>query len=129
GTVNAGAFSGMGALPWQVPAGTPVQAQSDNGYLLTNDSQQVTVTLPVSPNLSDIVRISGGGAGGWKIAQNAGQTVLGNFVSGNSVGANWVLTSAPTNDWIAIACSGDGKKLAAATDGGAIYLSSDSGAT
>ena len=45
---------------------------------------------------------------------------------------NWMLTSAPTNYWQAIAASADGTKLAAVTGGkvpGPIYLSKDTGST
>src|SRR5205823_12160356 len=59
GTVTADGFSGNGAVMWQVPSGTAVQAQPNNGYLL-NNSVLVTVTLPVSPPLASIVRVSAG---------------------------------------------------------------------
>ena len=49
--------------------GTAVQAQTDHGYVLTSP-QLVTVTLPASPNVGDIVRISGAGAGGWLVKEN-----------------------------------------------------------
>src|ERR1700747_1916031 len=47
------------------------------------------------------------------------------------LGQNWTPTSAPTLDWSAVACSADGKKVAAVSrePSGAIYTSSDSGAT
>src|SRR5215471_1567462 len=69
------ANSGAGGLSWQVVSGTAQQAQANTGYLLTNDTQ-VTLTLPPSLNLGDVVRVCGSGAGGWKIAQNAGQSML-----------------------------------------------------
>src|SRR5204862_337082 len=74
-TVQISANTGAGGLSWQVVSGTVQQAQPNTGYLLVNDAQ-VTLTLPASPNLGDVVRVSGSGAGGWKIAQNAGQTML-----------------------------------------------------
>ena len=44
----------------------------------------MTVTLPSSPNVADIVRVSGGGSGGWKIAQNSGQVIIGSFSNGST---------------------------------------------
>jgi hypothetical protein len=79
----SGSFGGSGAgltnLPgtvvWQNVTGTSQQARPNTGYLATN-AAQVTITLPTSPNLGDIVRVSGIGAGGWKIAQNSGQSIV-----------------------------------------------------
>jgi hypothetical protein len=65
-----------GALPsWVTATGATVQAQSNTGYIASNDSQPVVVTLPTSPAVGDLVRVSGAGVGGWVIAQNAGQAV------------------------------------------------------
>jgi hypothetical protein len=74
-TVQISANSGAGGLSWQVVSGTAQQAQPNTGYVLVNDAQ-VTLTLPASPNVGDVMRVSGSGAGGWKIAQNAGQSML-----------------------------------------------------
>lgn len=42
---------------------------------------------------------------------------------------DWTLTSAPFTNWTAVASSADGSRLVAVAGGGAIYTSSDSGAT
>jgi hypothetical protein len=127
GNSFVGSFFGNGLVGWIPTNGTAVQAVIDTGYLLTN-SQLVTVTLPVAPNAGDIVRISGAGAGGWKVAQNANQSVQGNFSSFSN--AYWKLTaaSAPQN-WDSIAMSADASKLIASTLGGGVYASLDSGLT
>jgi hypothetical protein len=122
----SGRFFGNGLVGWLVQTGATVQAVSDTGYLLTN-SQLVTVTLPFSPNIGDIVRISGAGVGGWEIAQNTNQSVLGNFF--NFTKSSWTLTSASVGTWYTIASSADGTKLLAAIYGGGIYFSPDSGVT
>lgn len=45
-------------------------------------------------------------------------------------GATWTeRTSAGSRDWWAIACSGDGQRIAAAADSNYIYTSADGGAT
>jgi hypothetical protein len=130
GNSFSGSFFGNGLIGWVVTNGTAVQAQIDHGYLLTN-SQLVTVTLPSAPNVGDIVRISGAGAGGWQIAQNANQSVLGNFLS--FAKSSWLLTPASNpQNWDCIASSSDGGKLIAAISDGAsvgIYVSVNSGVT
>ena len=75
GAVKATSFSGGGLVGWQPVTGASQQAVVNQGYLATNGTT-VTVTLPASPSVGDIVRVSGAGAGGWQIAQNAGQAVL-----------------------------------------------------
>jgi hypothetical protein len=83
GTVTANTFSGSGALVWQAPSGTSVQAQPNTGYLL-NNSALVTLTLPAAPAIGAVVRVSGGGTGGWRISQNSGQSILGSFSNGTA---------------------------------------------
>ncbi|HEY9065299.1 MAG TPA: hypothetical protein VIO33_09980 [Burkholderiaceae bacterium] len=60
---------------WVTVTEATVQAQSNTGYIASNDAQPVVVTLPASPAVGDLVRVSGAGVGGWVIAQNAGQAV------------------------------------------------------
>jgi len=120
-----GSFFGNGLVGWIVVSGTSTQAMSDAGYLLTG-SQLTTVTLPPSPNVEDIVRIAGGGAGGWKVAQNAGQSVFGSF--SGFANASWTLSSALSENWYDIAASADGTKMVAVVGvSGGIYTSTDSG--
>lgn len=120
-----GPLNSDGAPDWQVPAGTALQAQSNTSYLLTN-LQSVTLTLPASPNVGDMIEVFEAGSGGWTIAQNATQSVLYNVVSASD--NTWIQSSAPSKPWTCIACSSDGTKLAAGTEGGGIYTSTNSGA-
>lgn len=117
-----------GTLKWQTVPGLAQQAQSNNGYLATNDAQ-VTVTLPTAPNISDVVRVSASGAGGWRIAQNAGQSVIVSNISSISLtGANW--TPRESNRvWQSVTSSADGTKLVAVVQNGQIYTSTNSGFT
>ena len=127
GNSFTGSFFGNGLVGWIVTNGTAIQAEIDHGYVLTN-SQLVTLTLPPNLNVGDILRISGVGAGGWKIAQNANQSIIGVFSS--FVGSSWTLTSAyPTENWDSIASSSDGSKLIASIYNGGVYASTDFGAT
>ena len=129
GNSFSGSFFGNGLVGWIPTNGTAIQAQIDHGYLLTN-SLLVTITLPTSSQAGDIVRVSGAGASGWQVAQNAGQSIIGNFSSFS--GSQWRLSSAPNpQNWNSIASSSDGSRLAATSygSGGGIYISSDSGQT
>ncbi|MGD0087183.1 MAG: hypothetical protein ABSC24_08640 [Verrucomicrobiota bacterium] len=123
-----GSFFGNGLVGWIPTNGTAIQAVIDTGYLLTNP-QLVTVTLPASPNAGDIVRISGAGASGWRVAQNAGQSIIGSFSSFNK--SPWTPSSASPLNWRAIASSAEGSRLVAVASitGGGIYISIDSGLT
>jgi hypothetical protein len=113
GNSFSGSFFGNGLVGWIVVPGTAVQAQIDHGYVLTN-SQNVTVTLPASANVGDIVRIASAGISGWQLGQNAGQSVLGNFLS---YGKSWVQNYADYENWKCIASSPDGTVMAAAYSG------------
>lgn len=116
-------------LSWQNVTGTAVTAQPNKGYLANNATARVTVTLPQTSELAlgDIVAVTGVGAGGWKIAQNAGQTISGTAL-GVPAGARWTARES-ARFWQAIASSADGNKLVAVVRGGQIYTSTDSGVT
>lgn len=132
GAVTATTFSGMGsgltgvpgALPWNVVAGTTQLALPNQGYVLTN-AAEVSVTLPATPAVGDIVRLSGAGAGGWKILPNAAQSIITVNLS-SPPGLLWSPQES-ARDWSAVASSGNGTKRVATVDGGQIYVSSDSG--
>jgi hypothetical protein len=123
GTVTASAFSGNGAVSWQTTAGTSQQAQANRGYI-ANNASQVTVTLPSAPSAGSIVRVAGLGAGGWKIVQNSGQSIIAGNLS--LIPQNWTVRESPRM-WSAVASSSDGSKLVAVVNGGQIYTSTDSG--
>ncbi|MBK9609132.1 MAG: hypothetical protein IPO58_22930 [Betaproteobacteria bacterium] len=126
GTGAAGTVPGT--FQWQVVAGTSQQAQSNTGYV-ANNAAQVTVTLPTAPNVGDTVRVSGAGGGGWKIAQNALQSVSGSYF-GLAFVDQWVPRDS-VRGWSSMASSADGSKLVAAVSGpgGLLYTSIDYGAS
>jgi len=112
---------------WQVVSGTSQQARPNTGYILTSSSR-VTLTLPAAANIGETIRLSAPGSGGWKLAQNASQSIFaGNFGS-LDVGVNWASRASSAN-WSAVASSADGSKLAAVVNGGRIYISTDGGVT
>ena len=130
GTLTAGSFQGNGAMPWQIVTGTTQQAAPDTAYLATN-AAQVVITLPAAPNVGDVVEVSGGGAGGWEVAANSNQSILG--CTAGAVGSNW-MARASTQSWSSVASSADGTKLVAVVGAswrtsatGQIWTSTDSG--
>ena len=118
--------SGPG-ITWVHVTGNAVQAAANTG-VLADSTAQVVVTLPASPVLGDLVQISGVGAGGWRLAQNAGQRVATGNLSGGVFADVWTARDA-ARSWRAVASSSDGTRLVAAAAGGQLYTSSDGGAT
>lgn len=64
------ASSGTTGIAWTEVTGTTQTAAVNNGYICNNASL-VIVTLPSTAALGSIIEVTGKGAGGWKIAQNA----------------------------------------------------------
>ncbi|HWY29722.1 MAG TPA: hypothetical protein VNX46_03145 [Candidatus Acidoferrum sp.] len=122
-----GNFFGNGLVGWIPVSGTSTQAMANAGYLLLNSSL-TTVTLPPTASLitGDIVRVSGGGAGGWVVAQNASQAIVGS-ISGYSQ-TSWLPSSVGTAPWINMASSASGGLMAAvANNSGQVHISRDFG--
>jgi hypothetical protein len=111
---------------WVEVTGTSVQAASNMGYL-ANSSARTVVTLPASPSVGQWVKVTGVGAGGWTVAQNAGQRISTLGLPG-SFSLRWVPGSV-TDAWNAVASSADGVRLVATTSSGQLYTSSDEGLT
>lgn len=63
-----------GGIAWNEIAGASSGMSADNGYVSSN-AGLVTLTLPVTCAFGTILNIAGKGAGGWRIAQNVGQTI------------------------------------------------------
>jgi len=103
-----------------------VQASPNTGYK-ANSGAQVVITLPSDVAVGDVVRVSGVGTGGWKIAQNAGQSISATDIP-SAIGVPWSARDSARN-WMSVASSADGRFLAAAEGGGKVYTSSDAGAT
>jgi photosystem II stability/assembly factor-like uncharacterized protein len=135
GNVAATNFSGgghgltnvPGAFFWVTVAGTSSPIYPNVGYIATNNTAVVTLTLPLSPSVGDVYKVAGVGAGGWIIAQNANQMIAAGNLSG-TIGQNWQAVASALN-WSDIASSADGTKLVAVVNGGNIYTSTNSGST
>jgi hypothetical protein len=93
-----GGGGGGGGITWNTVSGTSQSAAVNNGYIANNAS------LPAVSAVGDLVWIVGKGAGGWQIAQNAGQTIhFGN--QNTTVGAGGHLDSANQYDAIQLLCT------------------------
>ena len=128
GAAGATGPAGPG-VTWVDATGTSVTALSNTGYMADN-AAQVTITLPASPAVGDLIQINGIGAGGWMIAQNSGQSIIAAAAENISGAASRIWTARATNRyWQSVASSSDGTHLVAVVNGGQIYTSADSGVT
>lgn len=98
-TINA---SG-GGITWTTVTGTSQAAAVNNGYI-ANNAGLVTVTLPATSAVGDIVAVTGiNNATGWKVAQNAGNTIF--FGSASATpGVGGSLASTNTRDTVFLLC-------------------------
>jgi hypothetical protein len=121
GSTGAPGPTGPG-ITWVDVTGASASMASNTGYLADN-AAQVTLTLPTNPTVGDLIQVSGVGAGGFKILQNAGQQVYVGFEN-----TLWVPRGSP-QQWNRIAASADSTHVVASVYGGQIFTSSDSGTT
>ena len=63
-----------GGFSWTEVTGVAQTMVANNGYVASN-AAQVVLTLPATSVIGDTVKVQGKGAGGWKVAQNAGQLI------------------------------------------------------
>ena len=101
-----------------------------NRRYLADRGTLATLTLPLAPAVGDTVAVTGGGAGGWQLAQNAGQAiVVGDDYSGivRAVQPTVTMTAAAPQSWNPIAANTSGSIVYAASTLG-IRISIDSGA-
>jgi hypothetical protein len=75
----------------------------NNGYT-ANNAGLVTLTLPVTAAYGTVMAVVGKGAGGWKVAQNSGQSI--HFgISSTTSGVGGSLASTAQYDCIFILCT------------------------
>jgi hypothetical protein len=121
-------------VSWIDVTAATVQAASNHGYL-ADSASLVTVTLPASPAVSDVVSVTGVNSGGWKIAQNAGQLIETTGLPGSPGAGPFVATGAPGQNWRSVASSADGSQVIGTVDGStngfgtSVWRSTDYGAT
>ncbi|MGC3960765.1 MAG: hypothetical protein QM813_23370 [Verrucomicrobiota bacterium] len=135
GSISATNYYGEGRGLTNVPGrifevvttATSIQAYANYGYLATNDTTAVVVTLPQTADIrtGETIRVSGSGAAGWIVAQNTNQTILaGNLL--NNVGVSWRTNTGGIN-FKALAVSTDGQKIVTVINGGGIWTSTNYG--
>lgn len=93
---------GGGGYTWTEVTGTSQTMAANNGYI-TNNPALVTLTLPTTAALGTTLSIAGKGAGGWKIAQNAGQEIFFGS-SATTIGTTGYLQSTQQFDSIELLC-------------------------
>ena len=100
--VDDNAGGGSGGITWNEVTGT-TQAASVNAGYIANNAALVTITIPTTAAVGDVVRVTGKGAGGWKIAQNASEII--HFLGTNTTtGTGGSLASTGTYDGVEIVC-------------------------
>lgn len=99
--VTYGLGSSAGST-WTEVTGTTQAAAVANNYI-TNNVALVTVTLPASAVVGDVIEIVGKGAGGWKLAQNSGQTIYFGSAA-TTTGTGGFLSSSNRRDVVKIVC-------------------------
>jgi hypothetical protein len=114
-------------LTWSTVTGFTQTAAANVGYIATNPSR-TSITLPASPAVGDRFSVIGAGAGGWQVIGSGSQSIITNNSSTSASGISWTAHDAVRNS-TSVATSSDGVRMAAATAGGQIYTSADSGAT
>lgn len=96
----SGTGSGIG---WNEITGASQTMAPDQGYV-TNNAGLVTLTLPAVAAFGTVINIVGKGAGGWKVAQNAGQNIqIG--TSSSTVGVAGYIESTNQFDSIDLLCT------------------------
>jgi len=103
-TLNLETVMPGGGMTWTVVTGTTQSMAASNGYF-ANNAGLVTATLPVTAAVGDTFAIAGmNNATGWKIAQNASQTI--HFGTSNTTtGVGGSLASTATYDTVHLVCN------------------------
>lgn len=96
------AGTGTAGIGWNHITGTSAQMSAEAGYIADN-SGLVTLTLPATAALGSIIYVQGLGAGGWKVAQNAGQIIHVGSTASTS-GATGFIASTNQYDSITLLC-------------------------
>ena len=86
-----------GGLTWTDVTGTTQAMAVNSGYLADN-AGLVTLTLPATAVQFSIITVTGFGAGGWKIAQNASQQIRFGSATASTVGITGFISSTNLND-------------------------------
>lgn len=98
------AWVNQGTLNWAVVTNATQAATINSGYITnTPVGTLAVVTLPPTAAVGSILELVGVGAGGWRLAQAAGQQVFFGNV-GNTAGTTGQLNSTHNRDSIRLVC-------------------------
>lgn len=86
---------------WNEVTLTSASMVVNNGYI-ANNAGLVTLTLPSTAALGSLIRVTGKGAGGWRIAQNSGQTIY--FGAATTTTSTGHLDSSAVRDTVELVC-------------------------
>ena len=106
-----------GGVLWTEVTGTSQSIAVANGYI-ANNAGLVTLTLPTTAAVGDVMKVVGKGAGGWRVAQNASQTIHlnstdttagvgGRLDSTNRYNAVTLICTTANTDFVVLNASGD----------------------
>ena len=95
---------GGGGVTWNNQASSSATLAVGNAYWTNNGASLVTYTLPTTAAQFTIIQVLGNSSGGWKIAQNASQSIVaGNLTS--TVGTGGSVQSTTATDGVALLCT------------------------
>lgn len=92
-----------GGLTWNDVTGITQAMAVNNGYVPDNGAL-VTLTLPATATFGSVIAVVGRGAGGWTIAQNAGQQIICGPNS-TTIGVGGSVSSTNRRDTIFLLCT------------------------
>jgi len=72
-SIDVSVSSTAGQLPWNIITQDQV-AENTNGYI-TNSTNRINLTLPITGQVGDIIKVMGLGLGGFRIVQNPGDVI------------------------------------------------------
>ncbi len=90
-------------LPWTEVTGTSASMAVNNRYC-ANNAALVTLTLPSTAAIGDVIRVRGKGAGGWKIAQNASQYIRLDEATVTTTGVGGYITAVDDHECVDLVC-------------------------
>jgi hypothetical protein len=108
-------ISATGSFTWTEVTGTSQSASVNNGYI-ANNASLVTITLPSTFAVGDIVRIGGKGTGLWRLAANTGDTIhfgnqdtsaSGSLTATNRYDSIEVVGITANSDWLVLSSVGN----------------------
>jgi hypothetical protein len=91
------------ALNWATSTGAAQAAAVNSGYIINAGTTLSVVTLPATAPVGSLLEIVGTSAGGWRLAQGAGQQVIFGSIS-NTSGGGGQLNSTHQRDAVRLVC-------------------------